>query len=61
MAMIERSFGTLKAERVWLHRFEDRDHAFRVIVDWIDHYHEERQHQALDDLMPREYAARLAA
>jgi len=34
--MIERFFLTLKQECVWLQRFEDRDHAFRVIADWLD-------------------------
>ena len=30
--MIERFFLTLKQECVWLHRFESRDHAFRVVA-----------------------------
>ena len=59
--MIERFFGSLKAECVWLHRFTDRDHAFRVIADWLDHYDQERPHQALDYLTPAEYRAKLAA
>jgi putative transposase len=59
--MIERFFGSLKAECVWLHRFENRDQAFRVIANWIDHYHDERPHQALDYLTPTEYRAKLAA
>ena len=58
--MIERFFGSLKSECLWLHRFENRDHSFRVIADWIDHYNDERPHQALDYLTPREYRARLA-
>ena len=36
--MIERFFLTLKQECVWLHRFENRDHAFRVVADWLDRY-----------------------
>ena len=59
--IIERFFGTLKAECVWQQRFEDRDHAFRVIAGWMDRYHEERPHQALGYLTPREYRERLAA
>lgn len=59
--MIERFFGSLKAECVWLHHFTDRDHAFRVIADWMDHYDGERPHQALDYLTPAEYRAKLAA
>lgn len=34
--------------------------AFRAIADWIAHRHDERLHQALDYLAPREYRARLA-
>ena len=59
--MIERFFGSLKAECVWLHRFENRDQAFRVIADWIDHYDGQRPHQALANLTPKEYRAQLAA
>lgn len=58
--MIDRFFGSLKSECVWLHRFGSGDHAFRVIADWIDHYHDERPHQVLDYLTPREYRVRLA-
>ena len=53
--MIERFFLTLKQECVWLHRFESRDHAFRVIADWLDRYDAERPHSALGYLTPREY------
>jgi putative transposase len=59
--MIERFFGSLKAECVWLHRFEDRDHAFAVIGRWIDKYHDERPHSALGYLTPSEYRERLVA
>ena len=34
--MIERFFRSLKEECIWLHRFKDRDEAFRIITDWID-------------------------
>ena len=59
--IIERFFGTLKAECVWQQRFRDRDHAFWVIAGWMDRYHGERPHQALGYLTPREYRERLAA
>jgi putative transposase len=59
--MIERFFLTLKQECVWLHRFEDRDHAFRVIGAWLDRYHAERPHSALGYLTPNEYRERLVA
>ena len=59
--MIERFFLTLKQECVWLQRFEDRDHAFRVVADWLDRYHTERPHSALGYLTPKEYQDELAA
>lgn len=59
--MIERFFGSLKSECVWLHRFRDRDHAFREIATWIDHYHDARPHSALGYLTPNEYREKLAA
>jgi putative transposase len=59
--MIERFFLTLKQECVWLHRFVDRDHAFRVVADWLDRYHTDRPHSALGYLTPKEYREQLAA
>jgi putative transposase len=59
--MIERFFLTLKQECVWLHRFESRDHAFRIVADWLRRYHAERPHSALGYLTPKEYQEQLAA
>lgn len=59
--MIERFFRSLKEECIWLHRFASRDHAFRVISDWMDFYNTERVHSALGYVAPREYRAALAA
>ena len=59
--MIERFFLTLKQECVWLHRFESRDHAFRVVADWLDRYDGDRPHSALGYLTPKEYREKLAA
>jgi putative transposase len=59
--MIERFFLTLKQECVWLQRFESRDHAFRVIADWLDRYDAERPHSALGYLTPKAYREQLAA
>jgi putative transposase len=59
--MIERFFLTLKQECVWLHRFENRDHAFRLVADWLDRYDGDRPHSALGYLTPKEYRAKLAA
>ncbi len=53
--LIERFFESLKAECVWLHRFEDRDHAFAVIARWMTKYHEQRPHSALGYLTPKEF------
>jgi len=58
--MIERFFLTLKQECVWLQRFGDRDHAFRVIANWLDRYHNERPHSALGYLAPKEYQAQIS-
>jgi transposase InsO family protein len=46
---------------IWPQRFEDRDHAFRVIADWLDRYHTDRPHSALGYLTPNEYREKLAA
>jgi putative transposase len=59
--IIERFFLTLKQECVWLHRFETRDHAFRVVADWLDRYDTDRPRSALGYLTPREYREQLAA
>jgi putative transposase len=59
--MIERFFLTLKQECVWLHRFESRDHAFRLVADWLDRYDADRPHSALGYLTPKEYRETLAA
>jgi putative transposase len=59
--MIERFFLTLKQECVWLHRFENRDQAFRVVADWLDRYDGDRPHSALGYLTPKEYREKLAA
>lgn len=53
--MIERFFGTLKTERLWQHRFQDRDHAFDEVARWLDRYHADRQHSALGHLTPTVY------
>jgi transposase InsO family protein len=56
--MIERFSLNLKQECVWLQRFEDRDHAFRVVADWLDRYHTERPHSALGYPTPKESGRR---
>ena len=65
--MIERFFGTLKTERLWQHRFQDRDHAFDEVAPfdevarWLDRYHADRQHSELGYLTPTEYREKPAA
>jgi len=59
--MIERFFRTLKEECVWRHRFENIDHAFEVIAEWIDKYNTARPHSALGYQSPKEYQTKLAA
>ena len=53
---IERTWGevgkadvirTLKEQYVHRHRFENQQHASRVIGDWIQFYNTRRPHQAL--------------
>ena len=61
LASAERFFLTLKQECISLQRFDDRDHAFRVIADWLDRYHTERPRSALGYLTPKEYQTQLAA
>jgi putative transposase len=59
--MIERWFRSLKEECVWLNKFEDRDHAFSVLADWIDRYHTKRPHSALGYKTPAQFTMDLAA
>jgi putative transposase len=58
--MIERFFLTLKQECVWLQPFENRDHAFRMIADWLDRYDADRPYSALSSLTPKEYREKSA-
>lgn len=59
--MIERFFLTVKQEFIWLYRFESRDHAFRIVGEWLDRYDAERPHSALGYQTPKEYREKLAA
>lgn len=54
-AIIERFFKSLKAECVWIHRFENFEQAKEAVDKWIIEYNEERPHQALGYLSPEEY------
>lgn len=59
--MIERFFRSLKEECVWLQRFGGFMQAKRAVARWIRWYNEERPHQALGYLSPREYGAQQLA
>lgn len=55
--MIERFFRSLKEECVWQHNFASFAVARRAIRQWIDWYNDERPHQALGYLSPRQHRA----
>ena len=52
--MVERVIRTLKEQCVQRHRFETRQHASRVMGDWIGFYNYRRPHQALGMKTPAE-------
>ena len=51
---IERLWRRVKYECVYLHEFENGNHARMVLQDWFKGYNEERPHSSLDDLTPDE-------
>ena len=57
--MIERFFRSLKEECVWQHCFESFTEAKVAISAWIRWYNEERPHQALGYMSPRQYRQKL--
>ena len=59
--MIERWFRSLKEECIWLQNIANKDEAFALIANWVDHYHENRPHSALGYLTPIEFTLKLAA
>lgn len=56
--VIERFFRSLKEECVWQHNFRSFTEARQAIRRWIEHYNEERPHQSLGYLSPRQYRER---
>ncbi len=56
--MIERFLRSLKEECVWQHNFTDFTEARRAVRRWIEHYNEERPHQSLGYLSPRQHRER---
>lgn len=59
--VIERFFRTIKEECIWLKRFNNADEAFEAVALWIDKYHTQRPHSALNYLTPEEFRRRLVA
>lgn len=55
--VIERFFRSLKEECVWLHRFGSFAESKRAISSWIRWYNEERPHQSLSYLSPKQFRA----
>lgn len=55
--MVERFFRSLKEECIWLHNFEDFEHARETIEEWVAFYNTQRPHQSLGYLSPAEYRA----
>lgn len=58
--MVERLIRTLKEQCVHRHRFENQQHAMRVLADWIQFYNHRRPHQALGMKTPAEAYALVA-
>jgi len=52
--MVERLIRSLKEQCIHRHRFESRQHATRIIGDWIQFYNHQRPHQALGMRTPAE-------
>jgi transposase InsO family protein len=54
-AMAEAWVATFKSELVDGRRFPSFEHAEHEVLEWIGFYNDERLHEALGDLPPREY------
>lgn len=59
--MIERWLHSLKEECIWLQNIANKDEAFALIANWVDHYHKNRPHSALGCLTPIEFTLKLVA
>jgi putative transposase len=57
-AVIERFFRSLKEECVWQQKFYDFDQAKEAVDAWIIKYNNERPHQTLDYLTPKQFYER---
>lgn len=56
--VIERFFRSLKEECVWQHNFRSFAEARQHVRRWIEHYNQERPHQSLGYLSPRQHRER---
>lgn len=51
---VERFWRTIKYECVYLSEFKDGEELYRILLDYINFYNNERLHQSLDYLTPAE-------
>jgi putative transposase len=55
-ARAESFFSTLKMELIYRHHFHDRDHARRVVFEWIEaFYNLRRRHSSIGNLSPVDF------
>lgn len=57
-AVIERFFRSLKEECVWQQKFYNFEQAKEAVDTWMQKYNEERPHQSLDYLTPKQFYER---
>ena len=57
-SVVERFFRSLKEECVWQNRFENFEQAKEAVDAWIKTYNQDRPHQTLGYLTPKEYYRR---
>jgi putative transposase len=56
-AVVERFIRTLKEELIWLRDWNSADELRAAVATWLDHYHHQRPHQALNWQTPMERRA----
>lgn len=53
--MIERFFRSIKEECLWQHNFTNLTHARSTVAKWIHWYNNQRPHQSLNYLSPKQF------
>jgi transposase InsO family protein len=56
-AVVERFIRTLKEELIWLRDWNSADELRAAVATWLEHYHHQRPHQALNWQTPMERRA----